>query len=117
MRKLLTLSTVVMLSLSLAACTRDAEGGPDLRRPAYVTADLPDDVSTRVPGRIVVDFVDGTTKAEFDEMEKEWGIDLELNSEEEGPQSAITQGAYEGDLETLLTKIKSNPKEIGRAHV
>ncbi len=110
MRKLLTLSTVVMLSLSLAACTRDAEGGPDLSRPAYVTADLPDDVSARVPGRIVVDFVDGTTKAEFDEMEKEWGLDLEFNSEEEGPQSALTQGAYEGDLEALLTKIKSNPK-------
>ena len=110
MQKLLTLSTVVMLSLSLAACTRDAEGGPDLRRPAYVTADLPDDVSTRVPGRIVVDFVDGTTKAEFDELEKEWGLDLEFNSEEEGPSSAITQGAYQGDLEELLAKIKANPK-------
>ncbi len=110
MRKLLTLSTVVTLSLSLAACTRDAEEGPDLSRPAYVTADLPDDVSARVPGRIVVDFVDGTTKAEFDELEKAWGLDLEFNSEEEGPQSALTQGAYEGDLDALLATIKANPK-------
>ena len=96
MRKLLTLSTVVTMSLVLAACNRAGEEEVDRRRPAYVTADLPDDVAARVPGRIVVDFVDGTTKAEFDEMEQEWGLDLEFNSEEEGPNSAITQGSYKG---------------------
>ena len=111
MRKLLTLSTVVTMSLSLAACNRaNKEEEVDLSRPAYVTADLPDDVSAHVPGRIVVDFVDGTTKAEIDAMEQEWGIDLELNSEEEGPSSAITQGAYEGDLDVLVAKIRANPK-------
>lgn len=111
MQKLLTLSTVVTLSLSLAACSRDAkEDERDLSRPSYVTADLPDDVGARVPGRIVVDFVDGTTKAEFDELEKEWGLDLEFNSAEHGPNTGITQGAYEGDLEALLVKIKENPK-------
>ena len=81
MRKLLTLSTVVTMSLCLAACNRAREEEVDLSRPAYVTADLPDDVSARVPGRIVVDFTDGTTKAEFDELEQEWGLDLEFNSE------------------------------------
>lgn len=110
MQKLLTLSTVVTMSLALAACTRASEEEVDLSRPSYVTADLPDDATARVPGRLVVDFVDGTTKAEFDEMEKDWGIDLEFNSEEEGPLSAITQGAYEGDLDELLAKIKANPK-------
>ncbi|MDP1822003.1 MAG: S8 family peptidase [Archangium sp.] len=110
MQKLLTLSTVVTMSLALAACTRASEDEVDLSRPSYVTADLPDDLTARVPGRLVVDFVDGTTKAEFDEMEKDWGIDLEFNSEEEGPLSAITQGAYEGDLDELLAKIKANPK-------
>ena len=110
MSKLLTLSTVVTLSLSLAACERSKEEEVDLSRPAYATADLPDDVSARVPGRIVVDFVDGTTKAEIDEMEQAWGIDLEFNSAEEGPLSGITQSSYEGDLDALLLAIKSNPK-------
>lgn len=110
MQKLLTLSTVVTMSLALAACTRASEEEVDLSRPAYVTSDLPDDATARVPGRLVVDFVDGTTKAEFDEMEKDWGIDLEFNSEEMGPLTAITQGAYEGDLDELLAKIKANPK-------
>ncbi len=64
----------------------------------------------RLASRVVVDFVDGTTKAEFDALETEWGIDLELNSPEEGPDSAITQGLYEGNLAALLAKIKANPK-------
>ena len=110
MQKLLTLSTVVIMSLSLAACTRAKDEEVDLSRPTYVTADLPDDVTARVPGRIVVDFVDGTTKAEFDALEQDWGVDLEFNSAEEGPFSAITQGAYEGDLDALLAKIRANPK-------
>lgn len=115
MQKLLTLSTVVTLSL-LSGCARDSEKTEteerDLSRPAYTTSELPDEIGARVPGRIVVDFVDGTTKAEFDEMEKEWGLDLEFNSAEEGPTSAITQGAYSTDLDldALLAKIRSNPK-------
>lgn len=108
MRKLL----IATLAVTLAACARDAakDREVDLSRPSYVTADLPDDPAARVPGRIVVDFVDGTTKAEFDAIETDWGIDLEFNSQEEGPQSAITVGAYEGDLDELLTKIRANPK-------
>ena len=110
MTKLLTLSTAVVMSLSLAACQRAKTEEVDLSRPAYVTADLPDDVSARVPGRIVVDFVDGTSKADIDEMEQAWGIDLEFNSAEEGPLSGITQASYAGDLDALLRAIKSNPK-------
>lgn len=111
MRNLLTLTFAVTMSLSLVACSRDASApAVDLSRPAYTTAELPDDVSARVPGRVVVDFVDGTTKAEFDALETEWGLDLEFNSQEEGPSSAITTGAYEGDLDALLAKIRANPK-------
>jgi serine protease len=111
MRKLLTLTFAVTMSLSLAACTRGtAEPEVDLSRPRYVTADLPDDVSARVPGRILVDFVDGTTKAEFDALETEWGVDLEFNSQEEGPTDGITTAAYDGDLDALLAKIRANPK-------
>ncbi len=109
MRKLLTLSFAVTMSLSFTACSR-GEAEVDLSRPAYVTADLPDDVTARVPGRVVVDFVDGTTKAEFDALEAGWGLDLEFNSEEEGPLSAITTGSYDGDLDALLAKIRANPK-------
>ncbi len=114
MTKLLTLSTAVALSLSLAACQRAKTEEVDLSRPAYATADLPDDVGARVPGRLVVDFVDGTTKAEIDEMEQAWGIDLEFNSAEAGPRSGITQGptegTYHGDLDALLLAIRSSPK-------
>ena len=110
MRKLLTLSTVMTMSLSLAACNRAKDEAVDLTRPAYVTADLPDDVTAHVPGRIVVDFVDGTTKADIDLMEQDWGIDLEFNSDEEGPTDAITVADFDGDADALLAKIRANPK-------
>ena len=69
-------------------------------------------LSQSIDREIVVDFVDGTTKAEFDELEQAWGIDLELNDEVEGPDSAITI-AYvpEGiDEDALLETIRANPK-------
>ncbi len=61
--------------------------------------------------RIVVDFVDGTTKAQFDALETAWGIDLEFNSEEEGPRSGITttHATYDGELEVLLAQIRRSP--------
>lgn len=83
----------LLLLLTLAGCSRATSANRDV-----------------VPGQIVVDFVDGTSKAEFDALEKDWGIDLELNSQEEGPSSAITLGAYTGDLEALLAAIRRNPK-------
>jgi serine protease len=71
---------------------------------------LPDDPAFHVPNFIVVDFEDGTTKAEFDEWEKAWGVDLELDDEEEGVDSAITVGSAEGDLDALLATIRAHPK-------
>ncbi|MBS1152930.1 MAG: peptidase [Myxococcaceae bacterium] len=59
----------------------------------------------------MVDFADGTTKAQFDAIESRWGIDLELADEEEGVDSAITvaTGVSEEDEESLLELIRSNP--------
>ncbi len=62
---------------------------------------------------IVVDFVDGTTKEEFDELEKQWGVDLELADQAEGRDSAITVGKYDGNPsaeDALFQKIQENPK-------
>ncbi len=81
-------------------------------RPSYLTGDLPDDVTWHIPGAIVVDFKDGTTKAEFDEYEKAWGVDLERVDDEEGVNSAITVGGFGGtddEEEALLARIRSDP--------
>ena len=71
----------------------------------------PIDPSDLVPNRIVVDFEDGTTKAEFDEWEKSWSIDLELATQGEGRDSAITIANYNGTPEeraALLTRIRQH---------
>jgi|CXWL01.1.fsa_nt_gi serine protease len=80
----------------------------DLRRPGYQTGELADDARFHVSNRIVVDFADGTTKAQFDEYEKNWGVDLELADEEEGVDSAITVSQADvEDVDTLLAQIRS----------
>ncbi|HYX92649.1 MAG TPA: S8 family peptidase, partial [Myxococcaceae bacterium] len=61
-----------------------------------------------VPGAIVVDFRDGTTKLQFDEWEKEWGIDLEFNSIE-GPEDGITLATGVDDVDAVLARIRENP--------
>ncbi|MBJ6763947.1 peptidase S8 [Myxococcaceae bacterium JPH2] len=61
-----------------------------------------------VPGAIVVDFKDGTTKAQFDAWEKEWGVDLEFNSIE-GADDGVTLAVGVDDLDAALTRIRQNP--------
>ncbi|MCA2980757.1 MAG: peptidase S8 [Myxococcaceae bacterium] len=97
----------------LAACERpvpDGEQAAALTRPAIDVAAQVDDEAFHVPEVVVVDFLDGTTKTEFDAIEQEWSIDLELASEEEGVDSAITVGVFRGDLGALLALIRGNPK-------
>lgn len=114
MRKTLLLSAVTLSAVALvcAGCSKEAgesaEPPADLTRPTYSTLDVPDDAAFHVPNSIVVDFKDGTTKAEFDEWEKDWGVDLELANEEEGVDSAITVGSVDGDLDALLARIRKN---------
>lgn len=112
MRKTLLLSAVTLCAAALlgAGCAKDAaDAAPELpARPGYTTADLPDDPEFHVPNSIVVDFKDGTTEAEFDAWERDWGLDLELADEEEGVDSAITVGSVDGDLDALLARIRQH---------
>jgi serine protease len=97
----------------LAACQRAESDGAQLatlERPAIDVATQPDDTAFHVPEIVVVDFLDGTTKAEFDALEQDWGLDLELADEEEGVDSAITVGAFQGDIDGLLARIRGNEK-------
>jgi serine protease len=116
MRKTLLLSAVTLLAaLTVVGCSKGAATDDALTmspRPSYTTADLPDDHAFHVPNAIVVDFKDGTTKAEFDQWEQAWGVDLELADEEEGVDSAITVGSFGGDEtdeDALLARIRQDP--------
>lgn len=97
---------------SLMACTSkpdaDAVTLRALERPAFTEAELPDDASAHVGQAIVVDFRDGTTKAEFDALETGWGVDLELVDQEEGKDSAITVARGVTDVDAVLAKIRGN---------
>ena len=102
---------VPALVLLAAACGRDgAADAPlnDLTRPSFTALDVPDDAAFHASDAIVVDFVDGTTKEQFDALEKDWGIDLELQDEEEGVDSAITVARGVADL-SVLDRIRQNP--------
>ncbi len=99
----------LLLAVGCAKEAADEVPLHDLTRPAYTEADLPDDLAAHVPGRVVVDFKDGTTKAQFDAWEKDWGVDLELADQEEGVDSAITVGSYAGDIDQLLATVRANP--------
>ncbi len=107
MRSSLLVVASLSLLLAVTGC-RPAEGEaqPNLARPAIDEVTQPDDSTFHVPEVIVVDFEDGTTKAQFDALEKDWGVDLELADEEEGVDSAITVGVVDGDVETLLARIR-----------
>ncbi len=108
-------AAILFSAAFLVACAkqqdRTAVALHDLTRPSFTVAELPDDLSSHVGGAIVVDFKDGTTKAQFDAIEQQWGIDLELADEEEGVDSAITvaSGIDEQDEDALLERIRANP--------
>ncbi len=84
-------------------------GSARAQAPGY-EGESEDDVSTHSSDTIVVDFKDGTTKAQFDEWEKAWGVDLELNDSVEGPDSAITIGHVPDGIDEaeLLARIRQN---------
>lgn len=105
-------AVVVSVVVVLGACAPDKPAADPLARPSYRVADLPDDEAAHSKELIVVDFADGTTKAEFDAIEAEWGVDVELNDAEEGVDSALTVGALPPgqDAQALLARIRSHPK-------
>lgn len=108
--RVLLAAVTVVVGLGCSKQASDEAQTHALTRPAFTEADLPDDPSFRVPNEVVVDFKDGTTKAQFDAWEKDWGIDLELADDEEGVDSAITVGSVGGDLDELLARIRANPE-------
>lgn len=88
----------VAASLLLAACSNEAV--PPAAAPVLEPAS--------VPGGLVVDFKDGTTKAEFDAWEAAWGVDVEFNSIL-GEKTGITAASGVADLEGALAKIRQHP--------
>lgn len=66
------------------------------------------DTSSAVAGALVVDFKDGTTKAEYDAWEKDWNVDVEFNSVA-GAQSGIALAVGVSDVDAVLAKIRGNP--------
>ncbi|HET9450628.1 MAG TPA: peptidase S8, partial [Aggregicoccus sp.] len=97
---------VAALALGVLACGCEEEKAPDTAyRPERDAAALS---GSAVAGGIVVDFKDGTTKAEFDAWEREWGVDLEFNSAE-GPRTGVTLAVGVEDVEEALSRIRDNP--------
>ncbi|RKG86654.1 S8 family serine peptidase [Corallococcus terminator] len=101
------------LALSASACasaSREPEvpAGPDAVAQAEVAEAVAGGSDDVVSGAIVVDFKDGTTKAEFDAWEQAWGVDLEFNSLE-GPRTGVTLAVGVGDVEDVLQRIRQNP--------
>jgi serine protease len=84
-----------------------AERGPANRAPT--SAGDVGAASEQVPGAIVVDFRDGTSKESFDAWEKEWGIDLEFNSIE-GEESGITIATGVDRVDAVLARVRQNPE-------
>lgn len=96
---------VLAVTLATACASRSDEQAPQPSEAAAAGALEPLDV---VDGAIVVDFKDGTTKAEFDAWEADWGVDLELNSVESADE-ALTLAVGVDDVEGALERIRQNP--------
>jgi serine protease len=101
--KRLTLAKAV---LALVVMTAAACSSPSGKSPEGQAA--LEDASARLPGGIVVDFKDGTSEAEFDAWESDWGVDLEFNSVE-GLRSGVTVATGVGDVEEALARIRQHP--------
>lgn len=90
------LAAVAMMVVGAGCLSEKGERGPERA-----------DDAERVPGAIVVDFVDGTTKGEFDEWEKDWGVDLEFVSQQD-TEDAITVAVGVEGIDQLLERIRTN---------
>ena len=97
-----------VLALATAACSSPSESGETEAKEVPAV-----DTSRRVlaeeePGGIVVDFKDGTTEAEFDAWEADWGVDVEFNSVE-GKRTGVTIARGVGDVDAALARIRQHP--------
>jgi serine protease len=98
---------VLAVTLATACASRSDEQAPPPAESEAVAAEALEPMDV-VDGAIVVDFKDGTTKAEFDAWEADWGVDLELNSVESADE-ALTLAVGVDDVEGTLARIRQNP--------
>ncbi|MFL5349866.1 MAG: S8 family peptidase [Hyalangium sp.] len=110
MRRILANAVVALAVVATAACSSKSEQtAPEAAPEASESAPALDlSEAEVVPGTIVVDFKDGTTKEQFDAWEKEWGVDLEFNSVE-GQDDGLTVAVGVDDVESALERIRQNP--------
>jgi len=94
-------AVLALVVMTAAACSSPSDKAPEGQS-------VRDDGSARLPGGIVVDFKDGTSKAEFDAWETDWGVDLEFNSVE-GKRSGVTVASRVADVEGALERIRKHP--------
>src|SRR4051794_15719835 len=107
MRRILANAVVVLAVVATAACSSKSE--PPVSPAATEAAPTLDLAEAEVvPGSIVVDFKDGTTKEQFDAWEAEWGVDLEFNSVEGTDDGLTVAGGVDGG-EGALERIRQNP--------
>jgi serine protease len=111
-RALRLVGLVVLAACSKASSTAVSEGSaePEKDAPAAEAPAESDDISTHDVRTIVVDFVDGTTQAEIDALEKGFGVDLEPNDSVESPTSGVTIGAVVSadEMEDVLARIRAD---------
>lgn len=77
-------------------------------RPETPASPRSDAVVAPIPGLLAVDWVDGTTKAQFDEAEKAFGIDVELNSPFAADE-ALTIASGVEVTDELLGRLRNHP--------
>ncbi|NTX07893.1 peptidase S8 [Myxococcus sp. CA051A] len=98
------LALAVTVAPACKSAESDAERAP---APPASLENLADDVDV-VPHAILVDFKDGTTQAQFDAWEADWGVDLELNSVESADE-ALTLAVGVDDVQGVLERIRQHP--------
>ncbi|QRK05788.1 peptidase S8 [Archangium violaceum] len=103
-----TLASAVLALVMAAACASPPESGGEQAREAPAVDTSRRELAEEVPGGIVVDFKDGTSKAEFDAWEAEWGVNLEFNSVE-GERTGVTIARGVGSVDEVLARIRQNP--------
>ncbi|MFT3837691.1 MAG: S8 family serine peptidase [Myxococcaceae bacterium] len=105
------LSFAVVSLVALSGCSfgqKEADAPLQLHslaRPDYAVADEPDDATFHVHNKIVVDFKDGTTQAQIDAEEAQWGIDLTLANDPESVESGIADATLNDEQEEIETEL------------
>ncbi|MBU8900220.1 S8 family peptidase [Corallococcus sp. M34] len=108
MRRTVFPAALVLMAAACASPAREPQAPTASGTAPAARAAAEVDPAQIVPGAIVVDFKDGTTKAQFDAWEKEWGVDLEFNSIE-GADDGVTLAVGVDDVDAALEKIRQNP--------